>query len=369
MIFSKLSQKQLVVILAHAVFWLAFVGVVFWATSSKVKLLFTNGKRIYEVSHDIRMLYLLLLMLPFKWLWVYGQLYGLVPKLMTNYHKVKTYLLFSLALLIFCLFAEWLGLRFFAHLETPAWAHRGTLIYRWDLRIWLYIVLAALLWGHQLIKDRVANQQLRQQLEREKLATELAFLKAQINPHFLFNTLNNLYGLTRKHPDPTAANSIAQLSKLMRYMLYETNVDEVVLDKEVTYIQNFIKLQQLRISADDDTTINFATQGNLHTFRLAPMLLIPFVENAFKHGISLEQKSVINIDLEVDETQQKFYFNIKNTVNALRATQDNETSGVGIANVQKRLKLLYPNKHKLSTNEKEQWYEVRLELYNETIVR
>ena len=175
----------------------------------------------------------------------------------------------------------------------------------------------------------------------------MSFLKAQINPHFLFNVLNSFYAKALKNDVPELADGIAKLAELMRYMVYETNEDKVALEKEIHHLKKFIQVYQLRISEDDDVFINFAVKGAVDNVKISPMLLIPFVENAIKHGIDTKAKSVINISLEV--AQNKLSYKVTNTMQQAVYGLKNSASGFGLDNLKKRLSILYPNAYTIET--------------------
>jgi len=195
----------------------------------------------------------------------------------------------------------------------------------------------------------------KKEMENEKLYSELAFLKSQVNPHFLFNILNNICSLARKKSDNTE-NAIIQLSRIMRYMLYDSKDEKVSLEKEVEYLQNYIDLQRLRIS--DSVTINFLIEGRVEGKMVEPMLLIPFVENAFKHGVSYLESSNIDICLKI--TENDLHFMVEN--NRIRKHEDpvQQESGIGLKNVLRRLELLYPGTHMINIEENATKYIVNL---------
>lgn len=208
-----------------------------------------------------------------------------------------------------------------------------------------FILLLGL--SYALIKYWFQSEKLKKVLHEEKLTTEMAFLKAQINPHFLFNVLNSFYAKALKNDVPELADGIAKLAELMRYMVYETNEDNVELKKEIHYLKKFIQVYQLRIAEDDDVFINFTIKGAVENVRISPMLLIPFVENAIKHGIDTKVKSVINISLEV--TQNSLSYSVTNTMHQAVYGLKDSASGFGLENLEKRLSILYPNSHILET--------------------
>jgi len=186
----------------------------------------------------------------------------------------------------------------------------------------------------------------KKEMENEKLISELAFLKSQVNPHFLFNILNNICSLARKKSDHTE-DAIIKLSQIMRYMLYESKDEKVSLEKEVEYLQNYIELQRLRIS--DSVAISFQIEGRPETRMIEPMLLIPFVENAFKHGISYLEESRIEINLRIN--QDTIWFRVVNNVVKRPADAIYVESGIGLKNVLRRLDLLYPSAHDIKIQE------------------
>lgn len=194
------------------------------------------------------------------------------------------------------------------------------------------------------------------QTEREKLNTELSFLKAQINPHFLFNILNTIYSLAIEQSNKTA-DAVVKLSSLMRYVMREAATEFVPLMKELNYIENYVALQQLRL--DDTAEIDFKIKGRPNGQQIAPLILISFIENAFKYGVNPQEKSQIQVHLSIAENHLLLRtFNKK-----VRVFHDEDTSGgIGIENTKTRLELLYPNKHLLILNETAQDFTVNLTL-------
>ena len=203
----------------------------------------------------------------------------------------------------------------------------------------------------------VSEKQKQADLINQNQTSELALLRSQINPHFLFNTLNNIYSLVLKKSD-NAPQAMMKLSEIMRYMLYETNTDKVLLEKEVQYLESFIELLQLRIKAKD--FILFKVEGVIANKEIAPMLLVPFVENAFKHCNKKAEAPGINILLMVNDN--KLYFEVSNYKKENCQEDINTSGGIGLQNIQRRLGLLYPNKHSLTIESKEGKYNISLEL-------
>jgi len=192
------------------------------------------------------------------------------------------------------------------------------------------------------VKEWIKNSIVNRKLIEEKLTLELKYLKAQINPHFLFNTLNNLYSSALKNNDDETATGLTKLSEIMRYMLSDVNKNEITLEKEIDYLKSYVDLQKLRFSEKDDIIISFDIQGDTSTIKIPPFLFIVFIENAFKYGINFKKHSFINIRFEISKNELKF--NIKNSVHYKNSTQK---QGLGLKNIKERLELLYSDNHKL----------------------
>lgn len=197
----------------------------------------------------------------------------------------------------------------------------------------------------------------RKQMENDKLATELKFLKAQINPHFLFNTLNNLYYLAYSHSANTT-EVIAKLSQMMRYMIYDSNYPKVPLSKEIEYMENYILLERLRLN--NEIPIDFVVEGNAENIMVTPLIFITFLENAFKHGVSANTPgSWVKINFLIKQSELIYTVENSKLKNAL---SEKEKSGFGLQNLQRRLDLSYPNNYRLVTNDLPDRYFVQLNL-------
>jgi len=202
--------------------------------------------------------------------------------------------------------------------------------------------------------DWFTNGRIQRDLENQRLTAELALLKSQINPHFLFNSLNSIYSLAYQRSDITP-EAILKLSEIMRYMLYECNDAKVDLAKELQYLQNYIDLQKIRFG--EQAHIDFRITGIITNQQIVPLLLISFIENAFKHGVANNPEAPIAISITVDDGNLSFYlFNKKHLHNRDAA------GGIGLNNVQRRLQLLYPNKYKLAINDAADTYTCQLSL-------
>jgi len=226
-----------------------------------------------------------------------------------------------------------------------------------NLCIYLFILLVFFAW--HFTKEWVANEKQKRILIEAQLTTELQYLKIQVNPHFLFNTLNNLFSVAQRNNDGETAAGILKLAGLMRYMLYDSSAASVSLEKEVKNIRDYIALNKLRYNSEE-VTAEVTVNGNIEGAVIAPMILLPFIENAFKHGVSIEQSTSIFILLEV--LNDKIVFTCSNPIaNALSITK--EPGGIGLENVKRRLQLLYPAKHLLSIDDNGITFTVKLELY------
>lgn len=198
----------------------------------------------------------------------------------------------------------------------------------------------------------------KKEIENEKLMAELNFLKAQINPHFLFNTLNNLYYLVFTKADK-ATDVIAKLSQMMRYMIYETNHAKVSMDKEIEYMQNYIDLERMRLN--NEIPIRLHIEGDTTQASIAPLIFITFLENAFKHGVS-NNKPEAWVNIEIIMAGNACIYRVENSKLTNSHPNANGKSGIGLQNVNRRLELSYPDQYTLTTIDLPEKYSVELKL-------
>jgi two-component system, LytTR family, sensor kinase len=192
-------------------------------------------------------------------------------------------------------------------------------------------------------------------IDKKQLESELSLLKSQINPHFLFNVLNSIYALALKKSD-YAPEIVLKLSDIMRYMLYETKHEKVALDKEIDMIENYIEIEKVRIGSHQQ--IAFAVSGDMHANVIAPVLLIPFVENAVKHGIdSMSENAYVHISVNIGSGELQF-----NCINNYKEMNAKKIGGIGLENVKKRLELIYPEKHTLIVKNENSIFTVSLNI-------
>ncbi len=226
--------------------------------------------------------------------------------------------------------------------------------------LWSFIPIvfvAAISTGYGLFNYVVKEERLKQEKQQERLQSELSFLRSQISPHFIFNILNSIVYLIRSKSELAEPVTI-KLSELMRYMLYESENAQIPLEKELSYLKNYIELQKVRF--EEDVEINLNTEGEATTQIIEPMLMIPFVENAFKHGVGMVLNPIIDISLKT--TEKELFFTVKNKIAPETREEKDGSSGIGLKNVNRRLELLYPNAHHLEIQNSDGWFIVNLHL-------
>jgi len=268
-----------------------------------------------------------------------------------RYFSRKRYTIYIALLITIIVVFGLLNYQFFSHVFDDK---NGPFTFMLNVSF-LIIITTAL----KFVKHGIHQRLMMQEIKAKQLQTELDLLKTQIHPHFLFNTLNNLYGLARRK-DTSAAEGISQLSHLMRYMIVDSRVDRIDLEKEVQQIQRLIDLQKLRFTEEDTVDIQFRIEGDVTHVQIPPMLLIPFVENAFKHGISLREPSFIHIHLRAGKNEVAF--SVKNSNHDGHKTDESSHPGLGLRNVRRRLELLYPDAHHLTVRNTRRVYEINLTL-------
>ncbi|MDT0675446.1 sensor histidine kinase [Autumnicola musiva] len=293
----------------------------------------------------------------------YVTIYFLIPKFIYK----KFYILFStsLFLLIFCLVIVKFELTYFL-INNNVWpegpeTNNLTVNYMIQMMLGeLYVI--SFVTSIKITIDYLSTNRKAAKLEQSKLETELRFLRSQISPHFFFNTLNNIYSLSLEKSEK-APDVILKLSELMRYLLYETKNKQQSLEKEILCIQNYLDLERIRHGENLD--IKMEISGGIIGKKVAPMLLIPFVENAFKHGINANIGEVfVNINIKIEE--EFLYFDITNPITkskSKRMLKDNNNGGIGISNVRKRLELGYSqNEYDLKIFEKDNLFQIFLKI-------
>jgi two-component system LytT family sensor kinase len=211
--------------------------------------------------------------------------------------------------------------------------------------------------GIKVINQWLRSEQRNKEIASEKVNAELSFLKAQINPHFLFNTLNNIYALASAQSEKTAP-AVMKLSSIMRYVLTEARNDMVPMEKEIQFTTHYIELQKMRLT--DKSTVDFTVKGDPLGRQIAPLLLLPFVENAFKYGVSTREISPIRILLEIKK--DSMYFSVSNHKHINTSLKVSDNTGIGINNTRRRLDLLYPDHYELTIDDRSAEFTVHLNI-------
>ncbi len=324
-----------------------FQHILFWSLSFLVLL---NILKVSAEVQQIDLIYTTIFHLPIV-LVVYLNLNVLFPGLLEK----QNYFFYSLSVLTLIamgagfyilLFGNWIDYIFTGYYFIAYYSF-------WDISLYflIYITLTSLL--------RLARGWFRlQEMETEKNETELKALRSQINPHFLFNSLNSIYSLARKKSD-LVPEKVIQLSDLLRHIIYESDLDFVPLEKEIEMIQNYIELQNLRTSEKEKIELKIA--GDLKRKKIAPMLFLPFVENSFKHGLKGGgSNAFVSLNIKVSENSLKF--TIENRKGKNKIEQDNKYQGIGIENVKKRLELIYTGNYSLNIFDSDKTFKVTLDL-------
>lgn len=327
-------------VLLHALFWTAWMSRTFYDIVSLYSL---QGAFAFSFSYIIAQM-------PF----VYIHLYILVPRLL-NKRKYFLYVPATIALLFMYSYLSYFILNRIPQQWLPAGL--GNYISRIDPNydilegFFAFTITYALkyTWLALTTQNKVLA------LQKENLQLELKALKAQVNPHFLFNTLNNIYALSLQKSEQTPG-MLLKLSSMMRYLLYECNAPQVALQKEIQFINNYIELEKIR--HNKNVQISFSLSGNAGENEIAPLLLIPFIENSFKHGVNARIGKGW-VDIHLNTADEKLILSVVNSM-AENHVNGKPQKGIGLDNVKKRLELLYPGKHTLNIKPGDEKFSVDL---------
>lgn len=343
---ARLSSSRLA---AHISFWVVYVML------NGILICIMRGEPIGDYLP--KAIFGEIFVLPLKIGLTYFVFYYIIPLYLD---RSKVWKLVGLTLLGFAvttaIYRLLLGLVYFPLFEAgkPAiilWNPKGLMLTLFDI----FITVAAAT-TVKMIRLHYKSRELEQQLQREKLQSELNFLRAQTNPHFLFNTLNNLYVLARKKSDRTA-DAIMMLSKIMRFVLYECRAPSISVSDEAKVIRDYIELEKLRYN--DRLTVDYREEFDGAGASIAPLLLLPFVENSFKHGAG-GTTGEVHIAIRLALHEKRLSFTVENTVDADQRPVG--TGGIGLKNVQRQLDLLYPGQYRLQTGRENGQFKVRLEI-------
>tara|TARA_R110002050_G_scaffold223338_1_gene359128 strand:- start:47453 stop:48493 length:1041 start_codon:yes stop_codon:yes gene_type:complete len=341
------KKKYVWHVLIHLLLWILFYGLLLYP--------FISQERQVPLDLPVRLILATGLF--------YINYYYLIPKILLQ-KKTLSYIVISVVIIVvFSLIVNlFINLNFSTKIpnEIPEWPTNRP---KPELPEFRLFFMSLITFGIPFVVSSVLriyiewnrNDDLRNIVEKEKVNSELQFLKTQLNPHFLFNSLNAIYSLSvKKSPDTSEA--IINLSELMRYMLYEADKDLVPLTKELEYIKSYVQLQRLRLSDSENVLLKIS--GDDRGMAIPPLLFISFIENAFKYGTDFKGKTNVKINLSI--FKESIHFSIINKIGAFK--KDSESSGVGLQNIRNRLKLLYPDSHDLFVENDGENYCVRLTL-------
>jgi len=292
----------------------------------------------------------------------YFNAYYLVPSLLTK----KKYLRFVIAIFFFTLFAAFF-MSFIArsldlHTKMP-FANIPAIwnkLYLDRFATWTTLIVIGISTLLSIMSKWSADSTRLERLEREQIQTELSALRAQIHPHFLFNTLNTVYALSYIDSD-ASRKALAQVSRLLRYQLYEAQRADTALDKELAFIEDYVNIMRLRVN--EKINVELRLPKEINNLTIAPMILICYIENVFKHGVGDEAEG--NMLIAIERTENTLSLTTKNKIATVsKPAEDEGSTGIGMQNTQRRLELLYPNRHTLSTevNTDNNEFELRLTL-------
>jgi len=333
---SKIPAEWWVRVVFHLLFWTYMLGLPFltWGSTEE-------GRRVLIQLFPMMLTNIPLFFLNTAWL---------APRLLRK-HGIGPYLLSIFALAILFIFIQ---------VAMKSWLLHCTFIkeLKDPLRVIFHVLfVTAVSTGYAMTIHLFNQEKARAQERGERLQSELSFLRSQISPHFIFNILNSIVYLIRSRSDLAEPVTI-KLSDLMRYMLYESADTQIPLEKELDYLKNYVDLQKIRFEEDVDIRLNIESRAGAQI--IEPLLMIPFVENAFKHGVGLIDKPVIEISVKFDE--QELFFSVRNKVAAGGSEVKDNSSGIGLRNVIRRLELLYPDTHRLEVKQEDDWFLVNLNL-------
>lgn len=318
-------------------------------------LVFQKRSFAFSQTATIEFCYLLFIGANF-----YFNVYFTIPRLLYKQRYAAFTLLFLAGILLTSIFrvplAQYMNAHVFSVASPPA-AMRLFINSFLNISIWTAAIIAG-----KILTDRLRVQQYVEKIQQEKLKAELDFLNAQMNPHFLFNSLHSIYGHIDKN-NGTARNMLLTFSDMLRYQLYDCNNSSIGLDKELNYIKNYVALQRSR--KEEDLLVNMQVNNSIRGLSVSPLLFICFVENAFKY-VGSNERGENRIDISFTSESNRLVFKCLNTLDPI-PVQNTEHKGIGISNAKRRLALHYPGKHDLDIHENGEYYVVKLTIeLNET---
>jgi two-component system, LytTR family, sensor kinase len=343
----RIKWRQVLVIVTHIFFWACFIFLPFILIQSQnivsdpqTQLTQAQKDQIFQQTFYFSQFLSVILF--------YTNTEILLPKIFKRY-GVGVYSLVIISALILCLILAYM-FRMWALGFQPRTLFTYSTFYS-------LVSVVGISTCFRILSDYQREQRLQTEKERARLQSELSFLRSQISPHFMFNLMNSLASLARKKSD-LVEPMIVKMSDLLRYMLYESDDTKIPLDREINYLKSYVELQQMRFG--NKVKVNVAVETPTNGLALEPMLLIPFVENAFKHGTGLIREPQIDIGLTSEGYKLKF--RVQNKFNADFQEAKDSSSGIGLTNVKRRLELLYPEQHSLVISKQDNLFVADLEI-------
>ncbi|HEY4062712.1 MAG TPA: histidine kinase [Puia sp.] len=367
------KAKFFIEVIIHVLFWLGIYYAMKALTTSSFQILVTHNNGPTQSMNGHTMFRYAWIVLGVLMLLFYGNILWLFKKVIRLKSKVQGVtliigwwmLLFAINYGVIRLVADSSGSESHPHAGSPG--PQGTVFSADDwmsmqgVMVALFLSVLGIAAAYFFIREWIRNDLKRSQAEAHQLSTEIRFLRSQVNPHFLFNTLNNLFSMAQKRGNDELADGVSKLSGMMRYMIYESNTESVALQKEIEYLEDCIALNKLRYAGSEvSVSFRYPEPAAIADVPVAPMLFIPFLENAFKHGISIGHHS--RIDLAISINQKKLTFTCENTDHSAVKKLAEEKGGIGLENVQRRLELVYPGRHVLRTEQTDKKYSINLQI-------
>jgi two-component system, LytTR family, sensor kinase len=331
--------KRIFIILAHVCGWGMFLGVLMFASTEAPPKHLNRSPVLTEI----------MTMIAYLLSFFYFNYYWLIPKIFQK-TGLRQYAL--------SLFGTWLIFATIGNLAQATYSGSDISYGQFFISIIPFLLITGMGFSILMLIERAEKEKSLRERENETLKSELSFLRSQISPHFLFNVMNNVVALSRVQPEKVEPTLI-QLSQLMRYMLYSSDEKKVSITNEITYLESYIDLQKLRFGDSVEVIFNKNIE-NTEGIQIEPMLLIPFVENAFKHGVGLVDNPKIEIDLFLKNNT--LTFSILNLFDPLSIETKDSDSGIGLKNVTRRLELLYGEHQALKISDMEGVFKINLNI-------
>ena len=334
---------------------LVFNGVLWFCTFTILLFIFSEDLNPKKIDFIYTSSFLATIIIP-----VLFNLYILIPYFL----KREKYLLFAIAFISTIIISTQINSWFFSHIIDYIFPDYYFISYHSNTK--LILIFSIFLLGTTFIKlsedwihfNSIENKRLK--FEKQKIETQLSVLRSQLNPHFLFNSLNVIFALALEKKEETT-KAIVQLSDILRYVIYDSNTERVTLKNEIILINNYIEFQKFRHQNADQ--IKFTHHITNDSFMIYPMLLLPLVENSFKHGIKGDIENTF-INLSITQTNNEFHFLIENNYTENRVNEDKNHSGLGTENIKKNLKIVYPKTHLFEIKKTKSKYIVSIKLFS-----